>query len=268
MHTLITHIRPHLDDICALWLFKRYLPDARDAALDFVPIANKPIENADPGVVYVGVGRGEFDEHKGDIGQCSTSLVFADLANRVPLDPMERNALEKLVDWVLQEDMGKLATVPYRQCTVPAMLEAFYDTNGKDSRKSTEFGFALLDVIIVSQRNEALRERDWATRTEFESRFGRAAAVASDVRQIDNYAYSQGFPLVVVVNTAGTYQSIRAQAGSEIDLAPIYEKLKAADPGASWYLHHSGQMLICGGDHTKGATPSALTMKQLIAMLK
>ena len=36
MKTLVTHINPHLDDIAAIWLFKKYHPDFKDAKIEFI----------------------------------------------------------------------------------------------------------------------------------------------------------------------------------------------------------------------------------------
>ena len=36
MKKLITHINPHLDDISAIWLFKRFYPEFLDAEIEFI----------------------------------------------------------------------------------------------------------------------------------------------------------------------------------------------------------------------------------------
>ncbi len=269
MKTLITHLRPHLDDICALWLLQRYLPDAREAKLDFIATNEKGGDVIDdPDLTYVGVGRGKYDEHKGDIGQCATSLVWNDIKGRAALDAKETRAVEKIVAWVLLEDTGKLNAEPYRFFSVPAIIEGYFDGHGRDSKAVTEFGFAMLDALLLAQRNEVRIEDDWNGRVEFESRWGRAVAIVGTARQIDAYAYSRGIPLVVIVNPDRTYHTIRADAASPIDLTPAWEKIHAREPQASWYFHHSKKMLICGGDHAPNARLSALTVEDLIGYLK
>ena len=269
MKTLITHLRPHLDDICAFWLLKRYLPEAKDAALDFIATNEKGgnVIN-DPDLVYVGVGRGKYDEHKGDIGDCATTLVWKDIGPKAAIDARERRAVEKIVAWVFLEDTGKLNAEPYRFFSVPAMIEGYFDSRGRDSKTVTQFCFDMLDAMIVAQRNEVLIEDDWKKRIEFDSRYGRAVAVVGTARQIDAFGYSHGFPLVAIVNPDRTYHTIRADAASDIDLTPTWEKIRAAEPEASWYFHHSKKMLICGGDDAPGARLSSLTMEELIALLK
>ena len=268
MKTLLTHIRPHLDDICGLWLLKRYFPGASTAAIDFIPTDQKGGDvDGNPEVLAVGVGRGRFDEHKGDIGECATTLVYKDVSGEIQ-DALEKRAVEKIVAWVFQEDTGQLGALQYRSFAVPSIIEGYFDSHEKDSHKVTEFGFALLDALLAMQKNEVRLEDDWKNRIEFDSRFGRAVAVIGTSRQFDSYGYRHGFPLVVIMDPTGTYHTVRANAASEIDLTSAYEALHQREPNASWYFHHSKKMLICGGDHAPSATPSTLSMQELIELLK
>lgn len=269
MKKLVTHIRPHLDDICALWLLKRLLPDAKDAEIAFVPTNERGGDVADGAeVLYVGVGRGMFDEHKGDIGQCATSLVFAFLKEKAVVPEADARAYAKIVEWVLLEDTGRLNVMANRSFSIPAVIEGHFDRVNRDSTDVTALTFTILDDLFVMQKNAVVVEDAWATRVEFDSRFGRAAAVAANARQLDSYAYSHGVPLVLIVDSDLTYHTFRADAASDIDLTPVWEKLKEVDPGASWYFHHSKKMLICGGDHAPYAVPSKLTLEGMIALVK
>src|SRR3989338_6642457 len=100
MKTLITHTLPHLDDICAMWLMKRYFLETKDAAIVFIPANEKGgdiVDNSD--YIYIGIGRGKFDEHKGDIGQCATTLVFLFLQEKGCFDARTLSAVQKIVGW-------------------------------------------------------------------------------------------------------------------------------------------------------------------------
>lgn len=269
MKTLITHVRPHLDDICAIWLMRNHAPEAKDAALDFITTNEKGGDTVDdPDFVYIGVGRGKFDEHKGDVGECAATLVFRDLKNRVSFEPAEFRALERIVRWVLEEDTGKLNALPYREFTVPLILQGKYEISGKDSRAVTELCFGILDALLASQKNMVQLEDDWSRRIEFDSRFGRAVGLMSSAKEIDSYAYSRGFDIAVFVNPDGTYHNIRAKVGTVIDLASVYVSLKEREPGAGWYFHHSKKLLICGGELAPGVKPSKLSLEEMIELLK
>lgn len=269
MKKLVTHIRPHLDDICALWLLKRLLPEAKGAEISFVPTNERGGDVADESeVLYVGVGRGKFDEHKGDVGDCATTLVFKYLKEKGDVPEADVRAYAKIVDWVFLEDTGRLNAMANRSFSIPAVIEGHFDRLDRDSAAVTEFTFAVLDDLFVMQKNAVTVEDAWAKRVEFDSRFGRAAAVSANARQLDSYAYSHGVPLILIVDPALTYHTFRADAASDIDLTSVWEKLKEVDPEASWYFHHSKKMLICGGDHAPYAVPSKLTLEGMIALVK
>ncbi len=269
MNKIITHLRPHLDDICALWLLKKYLPEAKDAELAFIPTNERGGDTvSDPGVVYVGVGRGQFDEHKGDIGQCATTLVFDFVKKQVPFpDALELQALEWLVEWVRLEDTGQLNKLQWRDFSVPTILEYDFNNHDRDSAAATELGFRILEAALAGQKNAVVREADWGKRIEFESIFGKAVGLETSARDIDSVAYFRGFDLVVYVNKEHTYHNIRAAADSGIDLTPVWLEIKQVDPEAGWYFHHSKKMLICGGDITAGVKTSKLTLEWLIDLL-
>ena len=269
MKTIITHVRPHIDDICALWLLKRYLPEYKDASIDFIPTDSSGGKIIDhPDFTYVGIGRGRFDEHKGDIGECASTLVFKFIRKEVKMTSLVRQATQKIVDWVLQEDTGKLLTVPSRQFTIPSIIHGEYDLKGKDSQAVARLGFAILDALFVSMKNIVLLDDIWDRRIEFNSRFGRAAAMETSARDVDAYAYSRGFDLVVQVNDRKDHHNIRARVGTPTNLKPVYLELKKREPEADWYLHHSNKLLICGGDITKDAHPSKMSLKDLVEILR
>lgn len=268
MKRIITHLRPHLDDICAAWLLKRYQPGAADAAFEFQP-ADRKVEapDADPETAYVGVGRGRFDEHKGDVGECATSLVHKAIKGNIA-DPTEAAAVARLVAWVLEEDTGKLNSLTHREFTVPMIIQGEFDRNGRDSVAVADLGFRMLEALLVSEQNFVRLETDWAKRQEFPSRFGRAVALVSTAKEIDSYGYAHGFDLVVFMNPDGSYRNIRGKAGTAIDLTPVRDELAKIDPQATWYFHHSKKMLICGGELAPAAKPSQLAFEKMIEIVK
>lgn len=259
-----------MDDVCAMWLLKRFLPDFQNAGVDFISAGPDGGETdaSDPDKAYVGVGRGQFDEHKGDIGQCSASLVLAHVRERASLDSNVVTALQRIVDWVLLEDTGKLALMEYRDFCIPSVLRGEYDRAGKDSHAVASIGFAMLDALLHAQLNNIRLEKDWEKRMEFESMFGKAVALETSAHDADVFAYRKGFDVAVTINVAHSYHSIRAKADSNIDLTPVYEELVRREPDASWYFHHSKKMLICGGDLAPNVMPSRFSIDQLIEVTK
>ncbi|KPJ84937.1 hypothetical protein AMJ57_05000 [Parcubacteria bacterium SG8_24] len=265
--TILTHLRPHLDDVCGIWLLRRYLPGSRDASIGFIS-TNEKVDQTDEDTIHVGVGRGRFDEHKGDQGSCAASLVLAFLEQEVGLPDGDRPALRRLVDWVLKEDTGQLNTMPHREFSVPVILKSYYEIRENDSLAVTELGFEILDALFAAQRSLVELEEDWKKRIEFDSSYGRGVGLVTDAREVDSYAYSRGFDLVVYANAAGTYHNVKARTGSGIDLIALRDKLKEREPEAGWYFHHSGLMLICGGLLAPDVKPSRLTVEEIVGLIK
>lgn len=242
------------------------MPDYQNAGIDFIMAGpdGGDTDQDDPDKTYVGVGRGQFDEHKGDLNDCAASLVLAYVRENASLESNVLDALQRIVDWVLLEDTGKLVMMEYRDFCIPSILRGEYDRAGKDSHAVASIGFAMLDALLHSHLNLIRLERDWEKRIEYDSMFGRAVALETSAHDADIFAYRKGFNLVVTINVAHSYHSIRANATSNIDLTPVYEELTRREPDAGWYFHHSKKMLICGGDLAPNVMPSRFSMDQLI----
>lgn len=269
MKTIITHRRPHLDDLCAVWLLRSYAPGHDDAALEFIATTPQGGDvRDDPDTVSVGIGRGKFDEHKGDVGQSAATLVFAELEATGAIPMRDREALKRLVEWVRLEDTGRLSITPFREYSPQVLLQAIFDQTGGNSAKVALFSFVILDAALASAKNLAHLEHDWLDRVSFLSRFGPSVGYSTSAREADAFAYGQGFDLVAFVNKEGTHHNIRGKAGTAIDLTPVYEELKRREPDAWWYLHHSKKLVICGGDIAPDAVVSKLTLADLVELLK
>ena len=267
---IVTHVRPHLDEIMAVWLIDNYWPEGKGAKIEFIDNNERPEDvDQDPEVLYVGVGRGRFDEHRGVEGECAAGLVWAELRERnATLGDEEKKAIDKLVSWVREEDLGLNMKEPHREFSVPAVIEGWYLHHNKNSVAAVGLGVRILDALMLTQRNSVRLERDWDKRVEFDSRFGKAVALQTDAERPAEYAYGQGFELAVIMNSSRTYRTIRASAQSDIDLTDVAEEIRRRESKAEWFLHHSKRMLILGGDHDAGAQPSQLDLPDMIDILK
>ena len=62
--------------------------------------------------------------------------------------------------------------------------------------------------------------------------------------------------------------SPKSQVTSQnIDLTLAYEKLKAIDPQATWFLHSSKKMLLNGTPKNPSMVPTKLSLAQIIEVL-
>jgi hypothetical protein len=260
---LVTHHRPHIDDICGMWLLARFWRPRSTPTFRFVSSSERdPGDNTE---VWVGVGRGQFDEHKGDIGESATTLVYHFLlAEHVIFSPLQKAALDGLVRWVRDEDVGLHDAVENRALSIAAMLRSHFDLHRHDSTALVSFGFTLLDDIFAAMVNSEALVVDWQNRVEFDGAWGRAVAVESAAYGVDDFAYQQGFSLLVLLNPARGFRAYRAAARSTVDLTETYETVKRVEPKADWYLHHSRKLLICGSDVAPDSHLSKLSLQDLI----
>lgn len=265
MKKLVTHINPHLDDIAAIWLFKKFSSDFQDTEVDFVSasMGNQP-QDANSEQIFIGVGRGKFDEHKGDLEDCATSLVWKEIKTKIT-DKIVKSALEEIVDWIRLGDLGKLPVEKYGDFAVPAFIRPT-DNSFDSSLKAVELGGEILERILEVQKRKQRSLKDWQNRVEFTSKFGKTYAVQSAFVN-RGFCNSQAGELFLMYDPSSkSAQYYTPKMG--IDLEPIHQKLKEVDPEASWYLHQSHHMVICGSGSAPDAKPTQLSFEQLIEVIK
>jgi len=275
MKTLVTHINPHLDDIAAIWLFKKYHPEFTEAKIEFVSasrdLAAKE-ENADK--IFLGTGGGKFDEHKEGLQTCAASLVYEYLKTEsfVPENSILRGALEKLVEWNKLIDTGKAPDSQFDEFSIQSFIRC-KDSNKENSQKSVELGIEILERILVVLKRRQQSIKDWEKRVEFESKFGKTAAIVSETIDREFCREQEGdlFLMYHPKHKSVQYFTPSFEIDPDligIDLEPIYRKVKELDSQASWFLHQSHHMVICGSSSAPDSKPTKLSFDQLIEAVK
>ncbi|MBI2314819.1 hypothetical protein HYU93_02055 [Candidatus Daviesbacteria bacterium] len=261
MKTLITHINPHLDDIAAIWLFKKYHPDFKDAGVEFISASREAASEASPDQVFVGTGGGQFDEHKEGLKTSAGSLVFEYLKEQglIPVDPLTKKALEKLMEWNNLVDTGQAPNSEFDAFSVQSFIRS-KDNSSESSTKSVELGSEILDRILKVLIKKEQSILDWSKRVEFESKFGKSFAVSSETVDRE-FCREQEGKLFLMYDPK--YPSVQ-YFGPEVDLEPIYQKVKELDSEASWFLHQSHHMVICGSSSAPDSKPTKLSFEELI----
>lgn len=268
--TLITHINPHLDDIAAIWLFKKFHPEFKEAKIEFISqsqtdkIAGTETENK----IFFGIGKGRFDEHKGNIGDCATSLVWKDAKAEglIPKDQFEFKAFEVLISWVTLIDTAQMPPGDFDEFGVGVFIRS-YGNSSKDSLSTANLGEEILDRIlrVLIRKQKALS--DFEKRIEINSPFGKGVAVESDYVD-QELAYRKGFQLAIIKGQKRRSTSITAPATSTLDLTPVYLKLSQADPKASWFLHHAKKMVLNGVSSAPDVKRTTLSLNQIIEIVR
>lgn len=267
MKTLVTHINPHLDDIASIWLFKKFHPEFKDAELEFISASRDAASEESTNKVFVGTGGGRFDEHKEGLSTCAASLVYEYLKEKglIPGEEITQKALEKLVQWNKLIDTGKAPESQFDEFSVQAFIRT-KDNSPETSKKSVEMGMEILNRILVVLKRREQSIKDWEKRVEFQTKFGKSFAVVSETVDRE-FCRQQGGELFLMYNPK--HHSVQFFTPSfDIDLKPVYNQLKILDPEASWFLHQSHHMVICGSASAPDSKPTKLSFEELLEAVK
>jgi len=263
MKTLVTHINPHLDDICAIWLFKKYHPDFKDAQVEFISASHEGEEDSQD-KVFVGTGGGRFDEHKEGLDTCAGSLVYEylDKEGFIP-DGLVKKALIKLIEWNKLIDTGKAPSSQFDEFSIQSFIRT-KDNSADTSRRSVELGREILDRVLEVLKRKEQSLLDWEKKVEFGSKFGRSYAVISETVDREFCREQEGDLFIMYDPKKNGVQFF----APELDLTAIYNQVKQLDPDASWFLHQSHHMVICGSSSAPDSKPTKLSFEQLIEVAK
>ena len=266
--TLVTHINPHLDDIASIWLFKKFHPDFKDARIEFISASRDlALKEESNDKIFLGTGGGRFDEHKEGLITCAASLVHEYLKEQkyIPQDEIVREALQRLVEWNKLIDTGKAPDSQFDEFSVQSFIRC-KDSNVENSQKSVNLGIEILNRILTVLKRKQQSILDWEKRAEFATKFGKSFAVISETVDRE-FCREQEGDLFLIYNPK--YKGVQFFTPSfEIDLEPVYIKLKSLDPEASWFLHQSHHMVFCGSASAPDSKPTKLSFEQLIEAVK
>lgn len=267
---IVTHKKPHLDEVVASWLLRTFDPAFRDCSFQF--IGQNPRGTgvpAGPEFVGLGIGRGKYDEHGLRIRQSASRLVYQDLMHRglIPNDDHEDKAIAWLVEYAHNQDTGQWETTDpqYTSFGLPSILRGAWLTSPESGadQAEMELGLRLIDCIMAELNERAKFLADWDQRIEFDSLWGKAVALSSTYRASDVFAYHQGFVLRVQKDPTKDYGDFRGPADSSVDLSAVYDRVNALEPGA-WFLHQSKKILVASNDPALGLPTTKLTLRQLV----
>ena len=129
-----------------------------------------------------------------------------------------------------------------------------------------ELGSEILNRIVEVLKRKQQSLRDWEGRIEFDSKFGKSTAITSETVNRE-FCREQGGELFLMYNPQNCGVQFFTPS-FDLDLTPIYEKVKQLDPKASWFLHQSHHMVICGSFSAPDSKPTKLTLEQLIEAAK
>jgi hypothetical protein len=246
--TLVTHLHPHLDDVAGFWLLARFDPALKKARMKFVPTSAGGIRLA-PREIGVGVGRGKYDEHKGDRKDSAASLIWKDLKRRRLLPGgLRGRAVQAMIEYVRRGDLGEFIGQPGNFYNLSSIFQTLAGLSGEDSASAAGIGLKVLDALVVLY-GERLKVDDAARRgRKFATRWGRGVALTTDAipASVSSAIAEKGYALVVLRHPSGAYLHVRATPTSRADLTALAKAVRAEEPDREWYLHHSKKLFLHG----------------------
>jgi len=273
--TIVTHLSPDLDAIASSWLVKRYMPGWASAEHAFVPAGEtlggkKPDEN--PEIIHVDTGLGRFDHHQFSKRLSATKRVFEHLDEENHIREKDVEALEKMVAFVTEIDnFGEVHFPDPTDVKYSFMVHEFiYPLRGllSSDMELMSMMILVLDSILYAIKNDLKAEQEIRDGVVLKTAWGKTLLMEIQNEAAVKYALKKGFDMVVRRDPENHTVRIKTQPDPKSDLTPLYKKIRAVDPKATWFLHASKNMLLNGSSKNPKSIPSSLSLLRLIEILK
>lgn len=270
--TIVTHLNPDLDAICAVWLVKKFWPDLGDAQVKFVPagetLGGKPPDQ-NPEIIHVDTGWGKFDHHQGPKPTCAAKLVLNHLK-------IKDEAVKRLVEVVFQWDYyGADLTYPEAWddrynflFNERQIIKGFRALAPGQSEKHLEWGFLVLEAIYQNLKCKIEAEKIIKKAQKFDTLWGKGIGEETKNEVFMHLSQMKGFVIAVSKNPKTGHVRIHALPNKDVDLTEAYKDLKEKDPQASWFLHPSRCLLLNGSTTNPQMHPTKLSLQEVIEVLK
>ena len=232
IHTIVTHVEPHLDEAVAVFLLRKFgqedYPGVKTASIEYwperraIPGGKTRKEYEAEGYLFLGTWGGRFDEHQnGDAddwkkdGECAATLVAKDLGiNRKP-------ALANILKFTKRVDSG--SSQPFEVSSIMKDL-SFYLPG--QSEMIMEWVLLALEAKYRSEAEFQDARREYADFRDHEEeiRVGkdtiRLVVVESDNRQIAKVARQNKVSIIIQRKSTGRVL-IFTDKGRKLDIASV-----------------------------------------------
>ncbi|MBU0649454.1 hypothetical protein KJ969_05170 [Patescibacteria group bacterium] len=239
---LVTHVRPHLDEIAAIWLLRKFgkkkYPGVEDAEIVFwtlggeTPDGRSAQDWENDGCLLIGTGRGRFDEHPGfngqgescDRGECAATLVAKDLGvDKLP-------ALKQILKYVKDSDLNGQVRSFDMAVTIQDLNRHFSDA----PEKVIDWAISALEAKYGLQREfHETAKHEFENKAEIHDvKFGgqihKVVFIESDNESFSRYArsnYGCQASVVVQKNSRGNVQ-IHTNQRKNLTITDIVQMLR------------------------------------------
>jgi hypothetical protein len=182
--------------------------------------------------------------------------------------------LERLVDVVNDIDHFREVYLPnptadFYDLGLVAQLDGWKLLYPDSDQKMVDLGLTCLDGIYKQLQNKVWAEKLLKEEgIEFETRWGKTIGIETGNDEVVHQGQKQGYVIVVRKDPKKGYVRIKSLPDPKIDLTEIAEKLKEADPGASWFLHIDKHQLLNGSTKNPKMKPTKLSLTEIIEIIK
>jgi len=301
--SILTHERPHLDEIVAIWLLRKFgeqrFPGISAAGVTFTSIRKlaeaglRPEDYEAQGILLLGTGGGRFDEHptmeaERKAGDCATTLVAKELG--VNDDP----SLAKILRFVRAADVEGNAS-PFDISYVVKLLHARHPDDphrviewalvGIEAKYQEQLRFftvvkpefdakAKVDEIAVGQRRlriVAIDSDEDGIHKYARSEYGARAAIVIQRRSSGNVAVFGNKQVGVDLREAVKLIRLAERGAKGLELGADDERLLAEgySPGAEeWFYYKQGQMLLNGSLTQADVPATRLGLDRIAELVK
>lgn len=304
IHTIVTHFRPHLDEVVGivllLWYGEKKYPGIGNAKITFCDAGTTPDGKSwqqleKEGVVLIGTGGSRFDEHPTlhkdrKEGECAASLVATYLG--ISEEPW----LAKLMRYTCINDT-KGGSNPFELAgMINLMNKRWFDQNPS---ATLEWSMNAVQVYLEEQIKfftETSKEFEMYSEVINSTCKGKdivIVKVTGDNDQLGAYARSAAgasADIVIQKNSNGNVV-ISTKKTSFINLDDVARAIRLKEmriknitcknpgdpalkgeakvPGAEeWHYHKAANMLLNGGKSAPGVPPTKIALGTLVAIVK
>jgi hypothetical protein len=290
-----------LDDIEALWLARKFgarefvFANPLDFSFDGVGGTLYRDVSADiheqNGILLIGVGAGEFDEHpgpdsEGEAGESASSLMAKRLG--VENDP----ALRRILDFTRGRDAGTLSGHWF---DIHQLAKDLHYRYPDDSKRNITVVMMLLEAkycteqAFAAAQEEVLGEASWID-VQGHGRALKLAVIESDNHRAHSAAMNAGADIVVCKRTTGNMQ-IYTTSRARLDLSDLAAMLRFEESCAQdqeppeefnvqklsgtgviegvpeWFLHQNKGMILNGSTSHPGVPPTKLATERIVGLI-
>jgi hypothetical protein len=236
---IVTHERPHLDEIVAIWLLRRFgetrFPGVSRARVSYATVVRggpDAMESEARGILMLGIGGGRFDEHPTLDQERKTEECCATLVAR-EVGVLDDPSLQKILKFVKSRDLEGNST-PFDLSYMVKLLYRHFPDNPEKVIEWT--------LVGIEAKYEEQQDFFTVARQEFEgkarvdeilvgTRKVRIATVESDSESVSKYARSEfgGHAGIVIQKRAAGNVSILVNKQMGLDMRDVVRMIRLAE---------------------------------------